>query len=56
MLAFPRRALGSARMAESSPTLTYDFDRKPFDFATLLDGNPGTTVRIPWPPRVNRSM
>jgi hypothetical protein len=50
VLAFPCPA-GSARMAECSPTLTYGTDHTPFDFAPLLDGNPGTVVRIPLAPK-----
>jgi hypothetical protein len=50
VLAFPCPA-GSVRMAECSPTLTLGIDRKPFDFAKLLDGNPGTVVPIPPPPK-----
>jgi hypothetical protein len=50
VLAFPCPA-GSVRMVECSPSMTYGADRKPFDFAKLLDGNPGTTVTIPLAPK-----
>ena len=36
-------------MADCSPTLTYGADRKSFDFAKLIDGNPGTVVTLPLP-------
>ena len=49
VLAFPCPA-GSVRMADCSPTLTYGINRKAFDFAPLLDGNPGTVVSIPMAP------
>ena len=49
VMAFPCPA-GSVRMAECSPTMTYGIDRKPFDYATLLDGNPGKVLRIPLAP------
>ena len=36
-------------MAERSPKLTYGADRKSFDSAKLIDGNPGTAVLLPLP-------
>lgn len=50
VLAFPCPE-GSPLMAECHPTMTYGPDSTPFDFAPLLDGNPGTMVRIPLAPK-----
>ena len=44
VLAFPTPAGESVRMADCSPKLTYGADRKSFDFAKLIDGNPGTVT------------
>lgn len=49
VLAFPTPAGETVRMAECSPLITYGADRKTFDFAKLIDGNPGTTVTVPMP-------
>ena len=49
MLAFPTPAAESVRMAERSPRVTYGLDRKPFDSANLLDGNPATSALFRWP-------
>ena len=49
ILAFPVPPGDSEQMADSSPSLTYGLDRQKFDFASLVDGNPGTVARIPWP-------
>jgi hypothetical protein len=50
-IAFPLSSAASVRMAESSPKLTYGTDRKGFDFAKLIDGNPGTVALLPPPER-----
>jgi len=50
VLAFPTPAGESVRMADRSPKLTYDADRKSFDAAKLTDGNPGTVALLPLPP------
>jgi hypothetical protein len=49
VLAFPTPAGESARMADRSPQLTYGADRKSFDAAKLIDGNPGTVASLPLP-------
>jgi hypothetical protein len=50
VLAFPTPAGERVRMADRSPKLTYGVDRKSFDYAELIDGNPGTVVVLPLPP------
>lgn len=50
VLAFPTPAADRVRMAALSPKLTYGTGRKSFDAAKLMDGNPGTVVRLPAPP------
>ena len=49
VLAFPTPAGETVRMADCSPKLTYDVDRKSFDAAKLIDGNPGTVALLPLP-------
>ncbi len=49
VLAFPTPAAERVRMAELSPTLTYGTERRRFDAAKLLDGNPGTVAVLPLP-------
>jgi len=49
VLAFPTPASESVRMADRSPKLTYGADRKSFDSAKLIDGNPGTVALLPLP-------
>src|ERR1039458_4643570 len=53
VLAFPTPAGESVRMADCSPKLTYGAERKDFDFAKLIDGNPGTVVMLPLPEAKN---
>jgi hypothetical protein len=47
VLAFPTPPAEGVRMADSSPRLTYGADRKSFDAAKLIDGNPGTVAMLP---------
>jgi hypothetical protein len=47
VLAFPRPPAEGARMADSSPRLSYGVERKSFDASNLLDGNPGTLALLP---------
>jgi hypothetical protein len=49
VLAFPTPASESVRMADRSPKLSYGADRKSFDSAKLIDGNPGTVALLPFP-------
>jgi len=49
VLAFPTPLAEGPRMAESSPKLTYSADRKNFDSAKLMDGDPGTVALLPLP-------
>ncbi len=49
VLALPTPAAESVRMAERLPLVTYGLDRKPFDAAKLLDGNPATSALVPPP-------
>lgn len=44
VLAFP---VQGASMPASAPTITYGPERKPFDAARLLDGNPATVAALP---------
>jgi len=50
VLAFPTPAGESVRMADRSPKFTYGAERKSFDGANLMDGNPGTVALLPPPP------
>ena len=50
VLAFPTPAGEGVRMADRSPQITYGADRKSFDAANLIDGNPGTVAALPLPP------
>ena len=47
VLAFPTPAAESVRMADRSPQITCGVDRKPFDWANLLDGNPSRVAYVP---------
>ena len=49
VLAFPTPSAESVRMADRSPKLTYGVERKSFDAAKLIDGNPGTVALLPLP-------
>ena len=50
VLAFPTPAAATARMADSSPEITYGLDRaKLADAANLMDGSIATTALIPLP-------
>jgi hypothetical protein len=50
VLAFPTPAGESVRMADRSPKFTYGAERKSFDGANLIDGDPGTVALLPLPP------
>ena len=47
VVAFPNPPGDDKRMMELSPRFTYGPDRKEFDFAKVVDGNPGTAVLLP---------
>jgi hypothetical protein len=47
VLAFPTPAAESVRMADRSPRITYGVERKTFDSANLIDGNPATMAMVP---------
>ncbi len=49
VLAFPTPAGEAVRMAERSPVITYGLERKSFDAAPLLDGEPETVAVVPPP-------
>lgn len=49
VIAFPIPPGEGKLMVDCSPKLTYGEDRKEFDFAKVLDGNPGTSVSLPRP-------
>jgi hypothetical protein len=49
VLAFPTPPQESMRMVDRSPRLTWGAERKSFDAAKLMDGNPGTVVMLPPP-------
>jgi hypothetical protein len=47
VLAFPTPPAESVRMADHAPVLTYGLDRRPFDFAPLIDGDLATAAVLP---------
>jgi hypothetical protein len=50
VVAFPIPSGDGKRMMDGNPTLTYGPARAEFDFAKIVDGNPGTSVLLPRPP------